>query len=471
MNILEKIGEELQRSADSSDRGWMQLCFEKERDADAFEFIGKRIPGAYGRETTRVAISGYAVSLAVIFGEYSIAEKYLDDNKYSIYFAEDTKIRTDSGSESPELWNEVPFYNEDLLYSENIDIPEALRFKILQRMNERNWIGSAINIKIISGLHRGRVQARIINDYNKHPEYFSYRNSPSLLDDIRDACFLMRLYKDDPDKIKTLMKKRLDFNEISRISPGSVYIGNCVRMLEHSCGYEWLEGYKPVLYALLICLYTGIEKAGEYDILYMILDDEEHNAELKKIKKIKSEFAGFIRSFSMDRNDFMESMDIIKKLGMTAVIHALSFGKSVLKHKPVFEVNRPGFLDIESFFGIEEECYEDASTDADVSNRKMCQYMRFAESIGEIRYRDKESEELKRQIVSLLKGNGNMLKDSFLIFAEKGLIPDECLGFVTDKVNGSPDCAYMIPVMIMQKYGKLKSLPRGQQMILNNADK
>ncbi|MCR5735217.1 MAG: hypothetical protein K6G22_11485 [Lachnospiraceae bacterium] len=463
MNCLENIREELQRSADGGDMGWMQLCFEKERDADVFEFIRKRIPDAFGRETIKITISGYAFSLSIIFGEYNIAEKYLDNNKYSIYFTEDTTIRTDSGSSGREIWNEFPLYNDDLLYSKNIDIPEKLRFKMLKRLNERNMYGSAVNIRNISGLYSSKVQAKIINDYNRHPEYFIYRNGPSMIDDIRDACFLMRLYRDDPDKLKTLMKKRIDYNEIDCISLSSEYVNIRVRMLERSCAYEWLGEYKPVLYAILICLYTGIEKACEEDILYMILDDEEHNAELNKIKKIKAEFARFIRSFSMGEDDFMKSMEIIKKLGMTKTIHALSFGRSVLKRKPVFVVNRPDGLNIESFFGIEKVRDEDTSSDTNENSLKMCRYMRFAESIGKIRYGDKDNEELKRQIVSILKSNAEVLRDSFLVFAEKGLIPEECLDYVTDKVNRSPDCAYMVPVMIMQKYGGLRSFPQRKE--------
>ena len=56
---------------------------------------------------------------------------------------------------------------------------------------------------------------------------------------------------------------------------------------------------------------------------------------------------------------------------------------------------------------------------------------------------------------NILVRNADDLKDIFIDLLELGLIPDEQLDSVMKRVMNSKKCTYMLPLLVLQKYGGL----------------
>lgn len=407
--------------------------------------LKKRMPVFPGDEVKEVEICSDCISLSIILGEYEATERLIDGCDELNMYIGFTAIRC-----RPEIYDVDIFFSE-ILYSRKIDLPEELRFKILKKFKE-NWIfgtvscGGLISINQINEISSPRVQAKIMNDYSKHPEYFDYGDFPQNVEKLPAVCFLMKLYKDDPYKLDELMRGRIDLLDIVKIQPSSYQIRICVRMIKEVYRYEWPRKYKADLFAMLIAVYSGIQKVSEEDILYYVMDDEYHNGELQRIKRLRSELAGFIESFQISEDEHAEAMEMIKVLGITAVTYGLDFGKTILGHKPVFYIPGVDTQSTESFFGIRMEYDYDNRYYGTVSRKKISQIRALAESIGRIEYNYQCISDIRDSISEFLRKNIQQLSDSFRILLEKGLVPEEYRDHVISNLKESGVYDYMLSI-------------------------
>ncbi|MCR4656463.1 MAG: hypothetical protein K5770_09580 [Lachnospiraceae bacterium] len=411
--------------------------------------VKRLIPEA--EENKGLVIQSDCISMAMILGEYEAAERLVGELQNINLHISSTAVRFLSEPESVH----ISFAN--LLYSENMDVPQKLRFSILEKLNRDMFYGAVsggglIDINDIRGIDRSCVQKKLVNDYFRHPEYFEYHDDQGRIYEIPAACFLMKLYKNDPVKLRRLMSERIEITEEDYTDRKPEYIRIDIRMLIKAYEYEWMKQYRAKLYTLFITVYSFIEKACEDNMYYFVFPEE-----MEKIRQIRSELAGYISSLSIDEDDYLNSIEMTKKIGMSATVNSYAFGEALLGHKPKLIIGPKGGYSPESFFGFCAEI-EDGEDDNDVkNNRKKCRLIRLAESISGIEYRIGDGTDLKKEIAAFLIINAKILRESFIVFAEKGLIPDAHIDYVTRRTNSHPNCAYMVPVLIMQKYGRLKS--------------
>ncbi len=406
------------------------------------------------KEQKGFCIESDSISMAIILGELETAERLIDELPYINMYIGYTTISSLSGSCSMQI------SLARLLYSENIDVPEGLRFKILKKLNDNLIYGvvsvhGLVDINDIIEIYRPTVQAKIVNDYIKQPEYFDYQDNPRSIYYLPSACFLMKLYKNEPDKLNRLMSERIEILCDDYFAREAESIRIDVRMLTKAYEYEWMKTYRAELYSMLITVYTLIEKACNDSMYFFVFEDE-----YKKINEIKTEMFEQISGLTINENDFAKSIEMIKKMGMTAVVNSYAFGEALLGHKPKLTISPQFGSSLEAFFGFGEEEDEEGDPYGDfTNNRKRCQLVRLSESIGGIEYQVSEDTDLGLKIARFLSANAKLIKESFLAFAEKGLIPDEYVDYVTKRANfpSNHNCAYMVPILIMQKYGRLKS--------------
>lgn len=405
-------------------------------------------------ETKGLLIHSDCISLALIFGEYEAADRIIDELlNINMCIDRGTTVSDLVGSSIT-----IPFAG--IFYSEKTDIPEWLRIKILKKLDEDMFCGGTcdgglIDINSIRDIEKRSVQAKIVNDHQKHPEYFDYRDSPRTVEEIPAAYFLMKLYKNDPVKLECLMSERLEMLEKGYAVRFDRDVKKDFERLKKAFSFSWMTDHRAALYALLVNMYTGIKKVLNEDISFIF----ELNEEVKVWQRMKAEIADFILRLQLSETEFNKSLDINRKTGIEAAINCLSFGKAILGNKPEFVISSPSSCIPETFFGFGTEDYEKDDNalidEASETNMKMCRMLRLAENIGRIRYRVHDDIQLDKKIASFLILNAKLMKDSFLLFAEKGLVPDDYIDFVIKRINPAESCRYMVPVLIMQKYGRI----------------
>ncbi len=420
--------------------------------------LGKRIPTPViigKKEPKGLLIQSDCISLAMIFGEYEAADRIIDELlNINMCISRGTTVSDPAGSSIT-----IPFAN--VFYSEKTDIPEWLRIKILKKLDEDMFYGGTcdgglIDINSIWDIEKRSVQAKIVNDYQKHPECFDYRERPRMVEEIPAAYFLMKLYKNDPVKLECLMSERIEMLEKGYAVRFDRDVKKDFDKLKRAFSFSWMTDHRAALYALLVNIYTGIKKVLNEDISFIF---EELSEEVEACKRIKAEIADFILSLQLSETDFNRSLDMNRKTGIEEAINCLSFGRAILGTKPEFVISSPTSCIPETFFGFGTEDYEKDDNvvidKASETNMKMCRMLRLADSIGRIRYRVHDDIQLEKKIASFLILNAKLLRDSFLLFVEKGLVPDDYIDFVIKRINPAISCRYMVPVLIMKKYGRI----------------
>ena len=418
--------------------------------------IGKRMPilkDARFQWEKGMLIESDCISFALILGEYATAERIIDAS-FSVSNAIRPWTRLTDAAGNTE---NTPFAS--VFYSKDIDIPEELRIKILKRLNEDLFSGPVsngglIDINGIRELDKRVVQAKIVNDYHRAPECFDQRDWPRMVEEIPAACFLMKLYKNDPVNLEMLMKERLEI-----LSEGyKVRIDRDVRgdflKLKKAFGYSWMKEYTDCLYAMLINMYTGVKKVLNEDIsCYLELDELVH-----EWKSIKAGLAGFISEVNISEYYYIRSIQKTRETGIEEALDCLASGERILGHKPELIITSALACNPETFFGFREYDADDPEEENDEvkENRERYRMMRLAWSVGSIDYWFIEDDRLAENISLFLMAHPKLLRDSFLLLTGKGLVPDRCLDNVIRRVRAARSCEYMLPILIMQKYGRIR---------------
>lgn len=417
--------------------------------------LGKRLPilkSGHLQWKKGMLIRSDFITFAIILGEYATAERIIDDlSGVNSAIDKETKVRDTAGNTEYISFAEI-------FYSKDIDIPEELRFKILKRLNEDIFSGAVtdgglIDINEIRELDKREVQEKIVNDYHRHPEYFDQRNCPRMISEIPAACFLMKLYQNDPYKLEMLMTERLEI----LFDGYKVWVDRDIRSdflkLKKALSYSWMKRYMDSLYAMLITMFTGIKKALGEDIS----DVAGLHETIAELKSVKTELAGLIPKVTVTAEEYLSSLEKTRRVGFDEALECLASGERILGHKPKLIIKTPTSHNPETFFGFREDDREEEDDyiwwneeDEFRENREKSRLMRLAEYTGNIEYRVIKSDYLAGEISSFLLRYADLLRDSFKLLAEKGLVPDSCIGQVINRVRKAGNCEYMMPDLIMQ---------------------
>ncbi len=436
---IKKYLNELQEYEES----WLSTLYFTIGNNEEDNAISERIPFPLYLDKPKESLCIYTdcISMALILGEYSTVMRLAGSIPDINLVLTNTHIDTADNSYS----FIIPF--EELLYSDKTDIPENLRLFLLKKCHE-GWVYGPLNgvvdVDHIQEIFMPEIQSKIINDYLKHPEFFDYHDSPGKIEEITAACFLMKLYRNEPEKLSLLMNGRIIPSEYTYSWRNAECAKVDIKSLKEAWEYEWLQEYKPILFSMTIGVYTEIKRACDEDSLYYNPGDTEHNNEPEEAKSILSDLAQFIDNISISEEEYLKSMERIRSLGITATINSLSFGETLLGHKPTYVISSLNGQSIESFFDISPEEDEDDIYYGIITIRKIKQYTVLAEKIGKIEYRVWKPEDIGAEIVWFLSHNAKYLKDSFKLFAEKRLIPPEHLDHVINGIKKHSNCQYML---------------------------
>ncbi|MCR5109204.1 MAG: hypothetical protein K6B28_13700 [Lachnospiraceae bacterium] len=411
-------------------------------DKDCIDKIKRMLFIAGTPDPKELLITADCLFWSIFLGEYESAKRIIKE-------ISDDCILSRSASISGFEINSMQIFLTELLYSDVYDIPGDLRCEFFEKVNELipNGAVSAegyINIGDIRRIYDPVIQDMIIRDYSAHPGYFDYGDYPRTIEEIGKACFLMKLYKDEPEKIRMLMTERTEITMEGYFSVTVRYMRSEFEMLKSSFEYSWMEEYRAILSAWLTELYSVVEREAEDDYFYWVFEDE-----MEKVNELKLEIGQFIKNIATDEKDYLKSIELSKKTGMRAFVNSYILAKSVIGKKPELIIDPERGADVEDFFGITSEYTEDERRGKEYYEERRVLLTKLSESIGSIRYEYSKSNvfRLVDIILIFLYGNADILKDPFPLFVEKGLIPEEYLEEVIRRVKRHKQCAYMVPIL------------------------
>lgn len=419
--------------------------------ADEIKLVRSRLPvDNLIKKCTELFLDGSPFMIALVLGEFEIAEKILE-----LYPCVSTYVlgKLNWRYFGSTLDNISPNLNtiEILLYGNSCTIPEKLRNRILQRIAEEAKDIYSFSLMKVNDIKQPRVRKLLMEDSQNFPELFLNENS-LYARDIETLYFLLKVFQGEEQRKRLLINnntglmEKLYSDEKYDLKTDMKCIGNIVNMLikcpnTYRNLYIYLLKIMSQIQTRMLEEDTDIElwkKCSEYqDIVWKIFDSLPFDEE--DFKALREE-----HTFAFHTELLYELA--VKKLGKKMPLYIdsiydeelVSFFGLIYKEEARCEINSYNYI-----FGNNS------------SHKAGIRLMRILPFVSRIEYPAdyNKGRDLEQTLKKLLSHNAEELKDSFPELLAKGLIPDECLDSVMNHVSHVKKCAYMRPLLIMQKFG------------------
>lgn len=399
------------------------------------------------------AITGSPIMMAMLIGEYDIVKELL--SKAPLLSREylgniDRSMNCFGFGESGYGCYEL----EGILYEPSANIPDELRALILNRLHDE-FGDMGIEMRFVKDMTNIESLKKIKQDAEKMP--FIFKGIENLrVGNLETVLFLVRLISDKNDLtkfLKSIVSMQNSYLLVKGITNGCntpeespLFKITTVLMKKKEVNHE--------LYIFLLKLLNLTERTGMSPI----------SGEIDTAAAIKVIWECIYR-IDFDDNEFERLLeaadsDYAEDINFTMQVYELY--KNRMGRKSNLRLTDARGDELVTFFRC-LFCETDMSffscgpNTAELKRR----LVNLLENIEDIEYGISDEEslygnyDLRHEIATLLTRNSDLLEDSFLELLEKGLIPDEYLDYMIKRVMNNKKCAYMVPFLIMQKYGGL----------------
>lgn len=342
------------------------------------------------------------------------------------------------------------------LYDAKGTIPDEVRHRILDTLAAEKPEDFMFPIYRITSISNVKVQKQILEDYKRYPNLFEQFDTNTRID-VDALLFLMKIYKKDPKEQKRLLAQEV-LNQ--RFNSGlDEYSKQDVKRFAKSvckineCG-DGSEEFTQSLLEYALCrqvVFLNAMKSEGYGFSSGKLCD----LSVEEKKELIDDLNTMIVTIAPPKTMFEEMIEDILDNGMSITnIYDMAYMLYDEKLPLKINIQKGDDYAVSHMFRCE--------TDMDYyleNNRSSVSLhlLQIAESIGKIQYTYEKEIDLKKNIGRFITKNARVLKESFLSFLEKGLIPENCIEYALGRALKNKECCYMIPYLILLKNGGVKT--------------
>ena len=401
----------------------------------------------------QIWLTGSPFMIAIIIGEFTIAERLLDTYQCSLSISAIGSVGW-KYSEADFLFED---YYEDntielLLYSEACTIPEDLRNQLLNTLVKEADDIYDFKLRRAAKLSSEKVRRKLAEDYKNYPELFR-DYSCFYAPDIESLYGLLKVFthelqiywlllNNETGWVKTLFEEN-PFD----LSSDLKYLAGIVKTLKN------MPGVHVNLFAYLLKTISQIQTR-------MVNADQQQR---KKCMDYLSVIWKITDLLPFDENTFYQLRYSDNNAFQMSALYEMAQMK--LGKKMPLMVFPQQTENIISFFGLEYidqiaqqkdnmmYCIIDDTDHEEIGIR----LMRLLPYVSRIEYPESELEDLPKLLVNIIGVYAEDLKDSFPELLAKGFIPDNCIDAAMNYASRVKKCAYMRPLLILQKFGGMES--------------
>ncbi len=419
----------------------------KDKDMD---FIMNKVPHLDIGTAFMAEIYGFVGSpflFSLLFGEYDAAERILDAFKkvsvrglgrlelinlgtYHYYRADYENLDIDK--------NRI----ETLLYEPKVRIPENLRNKLFDRLEEEASDLSCFTLKKVFTLDDPGQQKIFLKDYENFPGIFEY-NAELFANDFKTLLFLLGVYKHDHSAQKLLKNTDVRLKYINYVSHDTETINRLTKDME-SVGkvIDYLKdrpGIRTDLYVFAMRIITELR----YRYKQIPAIEELALSEMgiwKQINEIPFDEEQFSKLLSALNRGEEFRIEILYELALRRLGKKMPLTIYKNDYESLYQllrVNEAPVIGNNFGGGFFQE---------DQSIRLMI----LLNMVDKLEY---DSLYSKREMAKILIRHKKELKDIFPILIEKCFIPGEYVDYLIRTLSNIKGCDYMLPLLINQKFG------------------
>lgn len=401
--------------------------------------------------TTEYTIKGNPIMLSLVIKEYEITDKLLNKIDNLSLQSVGKIVQLDAFGFD---YNDNKEYNYsilDHLYEPEFLAAKDIRSKLLSRLANEATDLYDFTLEKTKSLNDEAVKKQFTHDIESYPRLFE-RKTCLYANNMNSLLFLMKLFTDEKSIKHLLSNNSIGLYSIDNFLPDQMsiinadvkYLGSIVKLLQKRTDTH------INLFCFMLKMITELRRRSVLDTKAMDL-----------YMRAESVIWEYFMQLPFEEDQFTQLLSATgSELFRTEIAYELAHRK--LKKKMPLYINCYCMNDLEDTFGLNRD-KDHINTNSffcrdDVDSQKG-RIFRLVNDIGEIRYSENKlwnRKDLGKEIGSFLTLNAEIIKDVFVDLLIHGLVPEECLDAVFQRITRNKKCIYMRPLLIAYKYGGLQ---------------